>query len=127
VVAALSAWHDHHQAAAEALEHVSALPAHVFLEAYSVLTRLPGGLAVPAIVAAEVLAERFPGTPLRLPDADRAVLLRSLARAGVAGGASYDGVVALEAAAHGEAVFTLDQRAQDIYRRLGAAFTVITD
>ena len=47
-MAALSAWHEHHATAAEALEGVAALPAHVRLEAYSVLTRLPAGLAVDA-------------------------------------------------------------------------------
>jgi hypothetical protein len=92
-----------------------------------VLTRLPAGLAVPANIAAEVLGERFPGKPLRLADSERAALLASLARAGVAGGASYDGVVALEAAANEQTLLTLDERAQDAYRRLGAAFTVVAD
>lgn len=41
------------------------------------------------------------------------------------GGASYDGLVALEAAAHAETLLTLDERAQVTYRRLGAQFTVI--
>jgi hypothetical protein len=95
------------------------------LEAYSVLTRLPGGLAVPAAVAAGVLAERFPGEPLRLSNRERAKLPATLAQAGVAGGASYDGLVALEAVAHGQELLTLDNRAQDAYRRLGARFTVI--
>lgn len=96
------------------------------LEAYSVLTRLPGGLAVTATVASEVLRERFAGEPMRLPDVERAALPWTLARAGVAGGASYDGLVALEAASHGQALLTLDRRAQDAYRRLGTAFTVIS-
>jgi hypothetical protein len=95
------------------------------LEAYSVLTRLPAGLAVTATVASEVLRERFSGEPMRLPAVERAALTSTLARAGVAGGASYDGLVALEAASHGQALFTLDRRAQDAYHRLGAAFTVI--
>jgi hypothetical protein len=95
------------------------------LEAYSVLTRLPGGLAVPAAVAAEVLVERFPGGPLRLSDRERAALPVTLAQAGVAGGASYDGLVALEALAHGHELLTLDSRAQDAYRRLGAGYAVI--
>jgi hypothetical protein len=125
VVAALSGWHEQHQAAAEALEAVLALPAHVMLETYTVLTGLPGGLAVPAAVAAEVLADRFPGEPLRLADPERAALPVTLARAGVAGGASYDGVVALEAGAHGQDLLTMDGRAQDAYRRLGARYTVI--
>jgi hypothetical protein len=121
----LSAWHEHHQAAAKGLESVSALPAHVVLEAYSVLTRLPGGLGVSAAVASEVLAERFPGEPLRLSDRERAALPVTLARAGVAGGASHDGLVALESVAHGQQLLTLDSRAQDAYRRLGAGYTVI--
>lgn len=125
MVAALSAWHDQHAAAAEALEGVSALPAHVLLETYSVLTRLPGGLSVPATVAAQVLSDRFPAEPLGMADEDRKTLPSALARAAVAGGASYDGLVALEAVAHGKTLLTLDRRAQDAYRRLGAAFTVV--
>lgn len=97
------------------------------LEAYSVLTRLPAGLAVAATVASDVLDERFPGKPMRLSAAECASLPSTLAQAGVSGGASYDGLVALEAASHRQAVFTLDRRAQDAYRRLGTAFTVIVD
>jgi len=125
VIAALSAWHEHHEAAAARLDVVVALPAHVMLEAYSVLTRLPGGVAVPATVASEVLAERFRGELLRLSDRERAALPVTLARAGVAGGASYDGLVALEAVAHGQELLTLDSRAQDAYRRLGAGYSAI--
>jgi hypothetical protein len=125
VVAALSAWHEHHEAAAEALAGISALPAHVVLEAYSVVTRLPGGLAVPPASASEVLAERFPARPLTLPVAGRRSLVASLANAGVVGGASYDGLVALEAAAHEQPLLTLDRRAQDTYQRLGVTFRVI--
>lgn len=101
------------------------LPAHVLLEAYSVLTRLPSGLAVGPAIAAETLTRRFSAPPLRLPDAERDVLLPTLARAGVFGGASYDGLVALEARAHAASLLTLDERAQSTYRRLAAQFTVI--
>ena len=119
-MAALSAWHDSHDAAAEALEAVRVLPAHVMLESYSVLTRLPGGLAVPAAAAADVLARRFDAPPLRVADPER--LVKRLADAGVFGGASYDGIVALEAQAGAETLLTLDRRAQETYRRLGVAF-----
>jgi hypothetical protein len=95
------------------------------LEAYSVLTRLPAGLAVTPALASEVLSKRFTGEPMRLSDVERAELPLTLARASVAGGASYDGLVALEAASNGEGLFTLDRRAQDAYHRLGTAFTVI--
>ncbi|GAC1528458.1 MAG: hypothetical protein NVS2B6_16420 [Thermoleophilaceae bacterium] len=101
---------------------MTALPAHVLLEAYSVLTRLPSGLAVPATVAADVLARRFADRPLRLPDPERGALNATLAAAGVFGGAGYDGLVALEAHAHGHALITLDKRAQETYGRLGVAF-----
>jgi hypothetical protein len=102
------------------------LPAHVVVEVYSVLTRLPSGLAVTPTLAATVLARRFGQPPLRLDDADRGVVLETLAGAGVLGGASYDGLVALEAKAHGRTLLTLDERAQSTYQRLDAAFNVIT-
>jgi hypothetical protein len=124
-VAALSAWHDDHDAAAEALERVTALPAHVALEVYSVLTRLPGGLAVPAATAAPVLAERFSGKLLELAPSERAQALRTFADSGVFGGAAYDGLVALEAAAHDRTLLTLDRRALGTYQRLGIPFRLI--
>ena len=120
VVAALSRWHDEHEAATAALEGVSALPAHALTEAYSVLTRLPGGLSVDGDAAARVLAARFPDAPLQLTPADRRALLATLARAGVSAGATYDGLIALEAKAHGRTLLTLDARARETYRRLGA-------
>ena len=90
------------------------------LESYSVLTRLPAGLAVPADIAARVLEDRFNEGPLRLPANRRRAVLATLSGAGVLGGASYDGVIALEAAAHGETLLTLDARAVATYQRLGA-------
>jgi toxin FitB len=125
VVAALSGWHENHEAAAAALEGVAALPAQVLIEAYAVLTRLPGGLAVGPEDAAAVLASRFGEEPLRLPGAERRALLSTLAAAGVGGGASYDGLVGLEAAAHEQVLLTRDARAQDTYRRLGVAFRAL--
>jgi hypothetical protein len=98
----------------------------VVIEAYSVLTRLPSGLAVAPGLAASVLARRFDQPPLRLDDAQRGDVVQKLAGAGVFGGASYDGLVALEAKAHGRALLTLDQRAQSTYQRLSVAFTVIS-
>lgn len=125
MIAALSAWHELHEATARALEPVTALPAHVVVEAYSALTRLPSGLAVPPATAAGVLARRFDGAPLSLDRRRRSRLLATLAGAGVIGGATYDGLVALEAAAHGEELLTLDRRAQATYQRLGVEFRLI--
>ncbi len=125
VVAALSAWHERQEEAAGALASVTALPAHAMLEAYSVLTRLPGGYAVPAATAASVLEARFDDPPLRLGARERRRLLATLAAVGVFGGATYDGLVALEAQAHSHTLLSLDERAQDTYRRLGVAFQAI--
>jgi len=125
LIAALSSWHEQHDRAARALASVDALPAHVIVEAYAVLTRLPSGLAVAASEAANVLSRRFDGSPLRLGDAAHGAILETLAAAGVRGGATYDGLVALEAKANGRTLLTLDERAQETYGRLGAAFTVI--
>lgn len=126
MIAALSAWHERHDDAARALDAVTALPAHVLLEAYSVLTRLPAGLAVPASAAGGVLARRFDAPPLGLDDAQRRSVLTRLADAGVAGGSAYDGLVALEASAHDQVLLTLDDRAHTTYRRLGVSFESIT-
>lgn len=124
MIAALSSWHDQHEPAAGALADVTALPAHVAVEAYSVLTRLPSGLAVPAAAAAGVLSDRF-GEPLQLDAAERGRVLGTLAGAGVLGGATYDGLVGLEAKAHGRTLLTLDERAATTYQRLGVAFRMI--
>lgn len=125
MVAALAAWHEQHDAAARALRGVSSLPAHVMVEVYAVLTRLPSGLAVPAAAAADVLGRRFGDGVLCLPEADRATLPGTLAAAGVFGGASYDGLVALEAQAHGHVLLSLDRRAEETYRRLRVPFQAI--
>ena len=58
------------------------------------------------------------------PPVTVAVLLGSRAEAlglrlGVLGGAVYDGLVALSAAAHGATLLTLDRRALPTYRRCG--------
>jgi hypothetical protein len=92
-----------------------------------VLTRLPAGLAVPPAAAAGVLAHRFSEPPLRLDDSERASILQSLSAANVFGGASYDGLVGLEAMAHDRPLLTLDDRARSTYQRLGVQFSVIRE
>lgn len=72
-----------------------------------------------------MLAERFDRGVLRLSDVDRDALPGVLANAGVYGGASYDGLIALEAQSHEHALLTLDKRAQLTYRRLGVPYRAI--
>jgi hypothetical protein len=127
VVAALSAWHDRHDLASSHVSGITALPAQAIVESYSVLTRLPGGVAVPASLAADVLTRRFPDPPLTLPRREQRGLLAMLADAGVSGGASYDGIVAMQAAADGHTLLTLDRRAGETYRRLGIDHRLIAE
>lgn len=87
------------------------------------LTRLPSGLAVPAAMAAATIRGRFSDPPLDLTD--RLDVLGRLGTAGVFGGTSYDGLVALEAAGHDRTVLSLDERAAQTYRRLGVPFRVL--
>ncbi len=122
MVAGLAAWHERHEEAAAALANVRVLPEHVMVEAYSVVTRLPGGLAVPAADAARTLEARFGAAPLRLTTQNRRRILSTLAEVGVHGGAVYDGLVALEAHAHGLTLLTLDERARHTYARLGISY-----
>jgi len=95
------------------------------VETYAVLTRLPAGLALHGTDAAALLRARFPAEPLALDAGRRHAVLETLAAAGVAGGATYDGLIALQAHAHARTLLTLDRRAADTYSRLGVPFLTI--
>jgi toxin FitB len=95
------------------------------LESYSVLTRLPGGLAVSGELAADLLRARFPDPPLRLTSPGQRNLVTRLSGAGVIGGSSYDGLVGLEAATHSQTLLTLDMRASGTYRGLDVDFRLL--
>lgn len=117
MIAGVSTWHEAHLIAREALDGVKRLPAHTLAEAYSVLTRLPAGRGVAPDTAAATLA-RFGGPALTLGATERGSLPARLAGAGVYGGATYDALIGLEAAAHGATLLTLDRRASETYARL---------
>ena len=119
-MAALSSWHELHVAAVDAVANVDRLPGHVLLEASSVLTRLPGGLARPLAEVLAALQASFGGTPLTLPGRAHQAMLASLADAGLADGAVYDGLIAATARHHGARLLTLDRRALPVYRALDA-------
>lgn len=123
MVAGLVSWHEAHDRAVAALAGVQRLPAHVVMETFSVLTRLPAGLAVPPEAVAETLGARFPAPSLTLDATARRDLPATLASAGVSGGAGYDALVALEAGAH--TLLTLDERAHATYLKLGASVRLV--
>lgn len=101
------------------------LAGHAAVETYSVLSRLPGDLAVDPETAHTLIAGLF-ADPLTLDPSGQRSAVAVLAAHGVAGGAVYDGLVALAALEHGLALATRDRRALGTYRRLGVpAVTVV--
>ena len=122
VIAGLSAWHESHEPGRAALLRVEWLPAHVFAETVSALSRLPGGRAIP-LVDAVSLVRRVAGGRLRQLRADRYPLAISAAgSAGLGGGAVYDALIGATAREHEAMLLTLDRRAQRTYASVGASF-----
>ena len=113
IVAAVAEWHAAHAIAEASLPSVAV--AHTLLEAYSVLTRMPEPQRVDPASAAAVLRGRI-RRAITLPSRQLVELPTTLAELGVLGGASYDALIALTAAAHGATLITLDARALRTYR-----------
>jgi predicted nucleic acid-binding protein len=125
VIAAFSAWNEHHEAAIEALGDARDLVAHAELESYSVLTRLPEPLRAEPELVAEYLLEDFSGKRMVLGEAERRALIGRLALLSIAGGAVYDALVAVTAAHHGYRLLSCDRRAASTYDRLGVDVTYL--
>jgi predicted nucleic acid-binding protein len=125
VVAGFASWHEGHRAAAAALARKPRVPAHVLVEAYSVLTRLPPPHRAPADLAATFLAERFPEAPLVLPARAHLELVQTSARTGLAGGAIYDALIAATARHAGATLLTRDQRARSVYDRMQVRYEFV--
>ena len=124
VVASLSDWHELQTTCRRRLDDVEWLPAQVIAESVSILSRLPGGLAVPLDVAIAAVA----GTcqHARQLRADRYLaVLSAIARAGLGGGAAYDALIGATARDHDATLLTLDRRAQRTYAAVGASFEIV--
>jgi predicted nucleic acid-binding protein len=119
VIAAFASWNQHHETALEALGDTRDLVAHVELEAYSVLTRLPEPFRAAPLLVAEYLRKDYPGKRMVLPEPVRRDLVTRLAGLSIAGGAVYDAMVAATAAHHGYRLLSCDRRAMPTYERLG--------
>ena len=119
VIAAFAGWNEQHKAAVRALGDVRDLVAHVELEAYSVLTRLPEPFRASPGLVAQYLREDFSGARMVLPERERRALVERLAGLSISGGAVYDAVVATTADHHGRCLLSCDQRAARTYERLG--------
>jgi len=95
-----------------------ALCGHAAVETYAVLTRLPGDLRLTPADAARLLDERFQ-QPLTLRVETARRFARVLGDLQIAGGATYDALVALAAVDHDVPLATRDARAKDTYDRVG--------
>lgn len=94
------------------------LAGHALVETFSVLTRLPSGLRASPADAARLLTTRF-AEPLLLSDQTARHLPDLLASLDIAGGATYDALVALAARDHSATLLTLDARARGTYEIVG--------
>jgi predicted nucleic acid-binding protein len=116
-VAAFASWHALHDDAVGALEAGAQLPVHAAFETYSVLTRLPPpARATPPDVIA-FLRSWFDVPYPSLGATELGDLLRDLPARGIAGGATYDALIAAVAVAHGAPLVTCDRRALATYSR----------
>lgn len=101
-----------------------ALSGHAAFETFSVLTRLPGDLAIDPPTASRALATAFPEKcwlePAALTD-----LFSTLGEVGIVGGAVYDALVGWAALTDGRVLLTRDQRARRTYDLLGVEYLVV--
>ena len=124
-IALVLASHDAHRVVTRNIaDRAVRLPAHAQLEAYSVLTRLPGGARLTRRDASEVLLDRF-GAPAALSAESMAGLVPRLAEYGVSGGAVYDALIAATADEWGAILLTRDRRAIATYAALSVEFEVV--
>lgn len=102
------------------------LSGHALAETYSVLTRLPGDARVTAADAVALIDDNF-AEHLMVPSQQAGRIHQELARHGVSGGATYDGLVALAAREHGVVLATRDARARTTYEAVGGRVELIVD
>ncbi|WP_337000690.1 MULTISPECIES: PIN domain-containing protein [unclassified Microbacterium] len=95
------------------------LAGHASAETYSVLTRLPPPNRLTPSAAARAIRTAFPRS-ISLSEQTALTAVDVLADAGIAGGAVYDGLVALCARTAGVTLVTCDRRAMGTYAALGA-------
>ena len=125
VVAGFASWHEGHRLAAAVLNREPRAPAHVLVETYSVLTRLPPPHRAPSATVTAFLTQRFRQTPLTLAPRAWLRLLDHAAGLGVTGGAVYDALVAETARHAGATLLTRDRRAIVVYEKIGVTYELV--
>lgn len=102
------------------------LSGHALVETYAVLTRLPGSARLASSDAVQLIDDNFEQC-VALPPEWAIAAHRELARLSIAGGATYDGLVALAAREAGAILVTRDARARATYDMVGVAVEVLRD
>lgn len=125
VVALFASWHEAHEAARAAVPREVHLPAHVLLESYSVLTRLPPPHRAPPGVVESFLRERFEGRILTLSSGRHRSLLHLVVEQGITGGSVYDALIAATARNSDATLVTRDRRATRTYEAVGARYRLL--
>ena len=122
LVPAILASHEFHDACHEAAGLIDAAIGHALVETYAVLTRLPQPYTV-APAHASAAMRSYSGEILMLPRDELMDSLDRFAGARVSGGATFDALIAATAAYHGATLLTRDERAANVYERLGVEIT----
>lgn len=117
---ALIGWHEAHEPCRTAIEQGPIVPAQVFAECYSVLTRLPAPHRLAPADAAQLVGGI--GLPVKgLSAAKLRGLITDLGRRGIRGGAVYDALIGATARYEGAVLLTRDRRAVSTYESVGAS------
>lgn len=125
VIAGLVDWNDAHTSAQPLLLDAD-VPGHCLFEVYSTLTRLPPAHRLRGTDVRRALAAFFPPPRvLALPPGTEGDALEAVADAGIAGGATYDALIAWVARSHGRELVSLDQRAARTYERIGVEYRLL--
>ncbi len=124
-VAALDASHAAHGPCREAVSRRRpTLAGHAAFETYSVLTRMPGSLALDGPTADSVIAATFPLVTWLAEEA-AIKLLRRVGAVGIVGGAVYDALVGEAARVGRFRLLTRDLRARRTYDLLGVDYELV--
>jgi len=121
----LLASHQAHDTVEEVIGRRSlALAGHALHASYAVLTRLPGDARVAPEDAVRLLRHRFEGPAVLDTRAYRGAPA-VLAKSGITGGATYDGLIALAARSADLPLASRDRRALATYSLLGVPVELI--
>lgn len=124
-IAALDTTHAEHQWCFDLVAtRRPALAGHAAIETFAVLTRLPAPSRLSPESARRVILHNFPD-PCPLPPDDPLSLIERFAGVGIAGGAVYDGLIAVSAHADDRILLTRDDRAERTYRRLRINYELV--